>query len=294
MNMRTLLLASVLVGVALAGCATNDDADANNTTPTATDPTPTPDATPDATPTPTETTATPEPTPEAPTPVGEAPSFTLTATNVPEEVIVNEPFEFTLTIEGDATMESDHIGAHYNTTPNPEPAGAYGKGCEHQSGSAPGEFTVRCTFADAGEHYLRGHLRVNASGTLHNFWTDEFTIAARAPIGDFTLTTSNVPAVPVARGESFNFTLTIDGADADFSDHIGGHFGTNTTDEPSVAQYPLACAHVAGDVPGVYEVTCTVPEDAATGTYYLRGHMRITAAGAPHNFWAAEDAIIVV
>lgn len=280
MKAYTIILSCIIAATALAGCADNDDA------------TPPADSSPTPATTPTPLLPTPTPTP-APTDNGTAANFTLTAANVPTTVFAGEAFTFNLTIAGETEMETDHIGAHYNTTPNPEPAGAYGKACEHQPGTVPGEFVVRCTFAEEGEHFLRGHLRVNDSGTLRNFWTDEFEVVARGPVGNHTLATSGMPTLPVTAGSTFNFTLAITG-DADVSDHIGGHFGANSSATPKVSDYPLACAHTAGSVPGEYAVSCEVPATAAPGTYHLRGHMRITVDSMKHDFWAPETSFVVV
>ena len=283
MQLRTILLCSVLAATALAGCADNDGAgdDPATTTPATTTPTTTPVTT-------TPVTTTPEPTPDAPV-------FTLTADGVPATAIVGQTFTFELTVEGDESFETDHLGAHYDVEAHPAPEGAYGKGCDHQLATVPGTFTIECTIAETGTHFLRGHLRLNVSDTLHNYWTDEFEVEVREPVGNYTLTTVGMPTLPVAPGDSFNFTLTIAGESTDHSDHIGGHFGMNSTDDDVVVgDFAYGCQHQSGEVPGEFTVTCPVPDDAAPGTYYLRGHLRITAAGVNHEFWADQDTFLVV
>lgn len=278
-------VAVLTFGVALAGCATEDATDTPTTTSTpATSPTAT-----------TPTATTPVTTPDNTT--DEAPEYALEATNVPTTVEAGVAFTFTLNVTGDETSASDHVGAHWGPTSLDEPTVAgYGGSCAHQAGALPGLYTVECTLADEGTFHLRGHARLNLSGELVNYWSDEHEITVRAPVGTYELAVTDMPTLPVAAGDSFNFTLTVTGDETDVSDHIGAHFGLNATDDATVAvtDYAHGCAHAASEVPGTFTVTCTVPETAATGsTYYLRGHVRITV-DAQHNFWSPETTFVVL
>jgi len=110
--------------------------------------------------------------------------------------------------------------------------------------------------------------------------------------GSYTITLEGFPVAPIPANTTFTFTDRIEGDAVRASDHIGAHFGANSTIEPSTAAYPVACVHTHGDLPGTYQVTCTAP--TAPGTYFLRGHARITTAdGAMVNWWSAEQAFVV-
>lgn len=272
--MRTpLLLALALV---LAGCTSGDEPDAGTTTPTTTTPT-----------------ASPAPT--TPTPAPAVPDLALVASALPAVAIAGEAFSFNLSVTGEGTWESDHVGAHYDVNETPDPQGVYGRACDHATSTLPANLTVTCRILETGTYHLRGHVRLNVSGVEHHFWTEEETVTVREPVGQYVLLTSGVPiAPPVRPGSNFTFTLRIDGDAIDESDHIGGLFGRNTTDVPTVAAYPFACEHTAGPVPGEYQVTCPVPAGVEAGQYYLRGHMRITAGEAQHDFWADEETFVVL
>lgn len=285
MRIHLLALAAAL---AAAGCTGGDAPDDATTTPT-----PTPSATPTPEPDPTAT-ASPTPTPTGTLPPPDArPDLTLTTTGVPTAAIVGVPITFDLNVTGDA-VESDHVGAHYDVEAHPEPTRAYGTACVHVAASLPSNFTVSCTFESLGTHYLRGHVRVMVGETSYDSWAaTEHVIQVRGPVGPFNLTTSGVPFLPVARNASFNFTLSVEGP-VDASNHIGGHFGPNSTDTPTVSAYPFPCNHTEGPLPGDYLVTCTIPAEAAPGQHHLRGHVRITVGAQQHDFWADEDTVLVI
>jgi hypothetical protein len=106
----------------------------------------------------------------------------------------------------------------------------------------------------------------------------------------YGITVSDLPTVVLANS-TFRFNSTISGGPVHASDHIGGHFGNKSTTEPSPAVYTVACAHVAGDLPGKYTVTCTAP--TTTGVYYLRGHARITEGETVVNWWSTEQTFTI-
>lgn len=105
----------------------------------------------------------------------------------------------------------------------------------------------------------------------------------------FTITLADFPNAPLAAGQAFHFNSTIAGAHEPhnhMSDHIGAHFGSNSTTAPSTTVYNKTCAHRAGALPGTYEVTCTAPTEL--GTYYLRGHARMTEGNVTNQWWSPE------
>ncbi len=105
----------------------------------------------------------------------------------------------------------------------------------------------------------------------------------------YTLTVHEAPATATA-DETFTFNMTVEGDVEHATDHLGAHYGNQSTDEPSTDVYDKACNHQATTVPGEFEVTCTISEP---GTYYYRGHMRIQADGETYNWWSAEHTLVV-
>jgi len=108
----------------------------------------------------------------------------------------------------------------------------------------------------------------------------------------YRLTAEDMPSL-VSAGENFTYTLIIEGEPEWTSDHIGGHFGNTSTDQPSTAVYTGACFHAPTlrEVPDTFEITCRINEP---GTWYLRGHMRIALDdGQVLNWWTDEEFTIV-
>lgn len=279
-----LLFTALLSSVALAGCAA-DEEEPVETTPTPVETTPT-EPTP-VEPTPTEPTPT-EPTPETPT--FQEDTYALATHGIPDFVRQGASFNFTLWVNGTTETASDHVGAHYADDMVDTPDAKTMKGCEHQSGELPGEFTVTCTIEEEGTWFVYGHARVSAGEETFNYWAAPEQVTV---IGNYTLTTSLNAGVPttVALGDTLNFTLTIAGDENVTSDHVGAHFGANSTTEPSVKAYAQACAHQTVAVPGEVTVTC---EFAEAGTYYLRGHMRFGSGAEAINFWTDQEYTIIV
>lgn len=110
----------------------------------------------------------------------------------------------------------------------------------------------------------------------------------------FELHASGVPARALA-GSPFTFQLEVEGDVEAQSDHIGGHYWTQSTPDPDAdfAAQAGGCAHLSGtrDLPRTFEVTCTVP---STGTMLLRGHVRIEDREDTYNYWTEEHAVEVV
>lgn len=166
MKLKTLSLFLVLLGAAfLAGCAADDDgAPPTDTTP------------------PGDDTSAPGDDADPPADPADAPLFTLTATGFPGDIHAGEAFSFTLEIEGEGEVTSDHIGAHYAVESSDVASlDNYPHACAHQEGIAPGTFTVTCTFAEEGNYHLRGHLRLaQGDDTYAHYWSAEHTLVAEA------------------------------------------------------------------------------------------------------------------
>ena len=111
---------------------------------------------------------------------------------------------------------------------------------------------------------------------------------------DYALAAAGVPA-SVYAGQDFTFTLFANGTGATATDHVGAHYGANSTNgtnaTPSTTIYDKACAHQAGTLPGQFNVTCNV---GTPGAYYLRGHARANGTDGQLNFWTSESRILVV
>ncbi|HVM45787.1 MAG TPA: hypothetical protein VM582_07600, partial [Candidatus Thermoplasmatota archaeon] len=108
----------------------------------------------------------------------------------------------------------------------------------------------------------------------------------------FALEISGVPSF-VGAGRAFSFVLNVTGEANLTTDHIGAHYGPNATTAPTTALLPGACEHVAGDLPGLYTVNCTIDEP---GVYHLRGHARHVDAEAnvTTHWWSQTEAVVSV
>ena len=121
------------------------------------------------------------------------------------------------------------------------------------------------------------------------------TSSSTAPVDSSTyaIVLEDFPAAPVEAGANLTFKDRVTGSVQAYSDHIGAHFGRNTTTAPSTTVYNVTCAHQAGTLPGVFTVTCAAPQDP--GTYFLRGHARITQPdGTQVSWWSEEHPFTVV
>ena len=107
----------------------------------------------------------------------------------------------------------------------------------------------------------------------------------------YAITLEGFPVAPVPANTTFTFTDRITGDAVRTSDHIGAHFGPNSTQAPSTTAYPITCQHTHGDLPGTYQVTCTAP--GTPGAYFLRGHARIGQGNASVSWWSAEQPFTV-
>lgn len=108
----------------------------------------------------------------------------------------------------------------------------------------------------------------------------------------YLVTIEGFPVGPVPANMTFSFTDRITGEHVRVSDHIGAHYGPNSTQAPSTTAYPVACQHTGGELPGTYQVTCTAP--TLPGTYHLRGHARIGQGNESVSWWSGEQTFLVV
>jgi hypothetical protein len=103
----------------------------------------------------------------------------------------------------------------------------------------------------------------------------------------YTVLVEDFPTAPQMPGEEFTFNVTVSGAQTAQSDHIGAHYGMESSQAPSTTEYPTACPHQSGELPGTFQVTCPAPLES--GVYYLRGHARIGAVPEEQvSWWSAE------
>lgn len=109
------------------------------------------------------------------------------------------------------------------------------------------------------------------------------------PQDAYRLTVSDLPS-EVLTGETFTFTLLVEGPEGFESDHIGGHFGPTSHATGSITNYPAGCIHQEAALPGSFTVTC---EADASDTLFIRGHVRITSGAAQVDFWSEEATVEV-
>ncbi|MDX1612552.1 MAG: hypothetical protein R3185_09285, partial [Candidatus Thermoplasmatota archaeon] len=149
---------------------------------------------------------------------------------------------------------------------------------------------------EPGTYHLRGHLRISAGEDQVEYWSEELTLEVTGEPSEedpastrptYTLTVSEVPA-NVTVAQNFTLNLTIEGEENRTTDHIGAHYGDNSTEEASFEVYNRACFHLEGELPGTYTVTCQFEE---AGTHHLRGHMRLTLEDEVFEYWSQEVAI---
>ncbi len=113
-------------------------------------------------------------------------------------------------------------------------------------------------------------------------------LATEAPA--YTLT-ATIPD-EVRLGAQLAFTLNVEGTETFATDHIGAHWWTSSQADPTAAlSTSTGCAHVEGQLPGDYAVSCTFD---APGVYYVRGHARVDVEGVLHNYWTDEQVVHAV
>ncbi|HLE96193.1 MAG TPA: basic amino acid ABC transporter substrate-binding protein [Candidatus Thermoplasmatota archaeon] len=120
------------------------------------------------------------------TPPGDTVSITVATEGVPSNALPGVEFSFTLKATG-RSATSDHLGAHYGMNSSTSPsAQVYDKACVHQSADVPGTFTVKCTIAETGTWYLRGHVRLGTDPAFEHFWGPENRVTVGASPGTLT------------------------------------------------------------------------------------------------------------
>ncbi len=191
---------------------------------------------------------------------------------------------FDMKVTGTSTVDTDHIGGHYwfDSMPSELSASASDGGCAHQAGTLPGEFSIACTIHHIGTTYIYGHARYTNKEAVLDYWGEPMTVTIQPDADTFQLTATNV----TTNAGVAEFDLVISGDVTGFSDHIGGHYWSQSTDAPTASGSDGGCTHVpgGGSVPGTYHVTC----DMGEGTWTYRGHLRLTIDGEQWNYWTAE------
>jgi len=193
---------------------------------------------------------------------------------------------FVVKVDGPES-ESMHLGAHYWTTPPEDPTTGLASGasaCDHlMSAKLPGLFEFTCQWEKPGTYYLHGHMR-DTTGKDH--WAPRVEVVVKA---HYSLALGGPVSVKVQPGESITFGLTMSGGPPDQSSHIGAHYWTTETKDPTAdfGSAAGACGHTSGSVPNAYQITC---KWSAAGTYYLFGHMR---TGDGTNFWSEPVTAVV-
>ncbi len=282
MNVRLLahLIFAILAATAFAGCADNSGDEPTDTTPTTTTPM----------------------TPTDETPEEMAPHYTLNATGFPKNVTAGMAWNFTLTVDGAPMAATTHLGAHYGPVTVVEPSlDLYNNACDHHTNTTvPNTVLVTCNMTEAGDVYLRGHLRMLEGETTKNYWSAEkmITVKAAMPAEEhghnetamYTVKTAGLPVLPVVAGQNFTFQVIVEGNHTANSTHIAAHYGNMSSESPSLTVYNNLCMVVEGQVPGSFDITCNV---ANAGTIYLRGHMMMTMDTVTTHYWSAESSIIV-
>lgn len=87
------------------------------------------------------------------------------------EVQNGTDFEFTMKVEGSVVLQSDHIGGHFGTTPDPD---ASAIACDHVAGRLPDTYTITCRAPqEAREYRIRGHARITHNGQQIDWWSQE-------------------------------------------------------------------------------------------------------------------------
>lgn len=199
-----------------------------------------------------------------------------------------------VTPDCDFEWSSQHVAAHYATTSTDTPSlQHYTTACTPVSGSyADDEILVDCAFTTQGTYYLRGHSIIMNGGQAQHYWTEEFIVkvvpAQPAPTTGVDVSVWNMPS-NVQANETFTFHLVVTSTEPRSSDHMGAHFANASSPTGSITHYAAACNHVAGNVSGEFDITCSFPEP---GTYYLRGHARFGTTGAFEHNWALETQIV--
>jgi len=265
-RMRTLqaTVAAALSLMAFAGCTGTDEPGDNGTTPGTT------------------------------TDAGQEDRFELTVVGVQDRFPVGGTMGLLVHVTGDGPFTTDHIGAHWWTEEQDDPTAALGDsmGCDHVAGTLPGSFEVKCKILRVGDVHLRGHARYDGDGMV-NVWGEDHVVSVYPAPDTFALTASNVPTAQAAN-ETFAVALQIDAPEnvTATSQHIGAHWWKNRTADPTgdFGNATGACGHTVGNVPGTFSIQCNMTE---AGTFYFRGHLRLTVDGEDHDYWTREHAIVV-
>jgi hypothetical protein len=225
---------------------------------------------------------------------------TIRVSDLPARIVAGSEFQFDSNPTCTGTWMSDHVGAHYGPSSAEAPTtngnlGAYTSGCIHHSETPTTPAATKCTIAQAGTYYLRGHARIMVGDVLTDFWSREYLVVAVSPDdqplpGAPQVLLYDVPST-VAAGTTFTMPLEVEWAvpEGTQSNHVGAHYDSVPHPNPTGA-YANGCSHSGGAIPGDFTTTCTLP---VAGTQYLRGHARFENGGALTDYWSDEVTIVV-
>jgi predicted secreted protein len=105
---------------------------------------------------------------------------------------------------------------------------------------------------------------------------------------NYTLIIEGVPAT-AAVNETFTFTLNITGGPASNSTYVGAHYDDDGNTTPIASEMHMCEVFEAG-APGNHTITCAID---TPGTWYVRGHYRLTEDGRTEDYWSAPLVITV-
>lgn len=99
-----------------------------------------------------------------------------------------------------------------------------------------------------------------------------------------------VEGAPATADGPFTLHVHVDGDMEHTTDHVGVHYWNETVSDPDTEfSKALSCPHGKGDVPGEYDITC----DVDSGTWYMRGHLRIEDGETKYDYWGEEFVVEV-
>ncbi|MCA1812954.1 MAG: hypothetical protein LC624_03255 [Halobacteriales archaeon] len=174
-------------------------------------------------------------------------------------------------------FDSEHLHIHYARRSSDHwDTSIYTGACEVRSGHVPADVTIPCTFAAAGEYYLRGEAFGGATAAEGVFVSSEVKVVVqRGAAGDTSQeplrrVTVTAPA-QLHAGEPATFRLSVTGPSAD-SPHLHIHYATASNPDWSPTWYSGRCTPSQGAVPAETDIQCTFE---TAGTYYLRGEAKV-------------------
>lgn len=306
MRSHSSLLAILLLGAALAGCASDDDGDATNG-----DPTPSTGSTPGTSTPPSPTPSQPtSPTKLIPTPVANATQPPASPTgNVSRVVVLSAPdratpgarAEVCFRVEGSGTIP--HVAVHWDDQSHPGASSftEYDGGAAYPGGgptsplaSLPGTFCANLTAPSSGRLFYRAHALdpPRMPGVL----SEEHVLDVGAPSGVHFV--GDVPEVAPA-----NATVTVCWAAAGASGtvpHVAVHWDDESHPNATAfsaydggAAYPENATTASAGGYDLANTFCTNLRAPASGALYYRAHVMGGANFTSPGALSAERVLVV-